>query len=83
MEIAAGSGCSVSLPTAWVICSTDLIERNTFGRREKCVDSHVKLSGKGTVQNTSVLEKGNAICFRELFTIQKAARGLLLSLDRD
>lgn len=47
------------------------------------MESHAKLSGKGTVQNPRVLEQGNPICFRDLFTIQKAALGLLVSLDRD
>lgn len=74
----AGSDCSMLIPTTWVIwSSTSNSARNTCSRKGHCVESQVNLSSGGTV----VLEWGNAICIRKLFTIPKGAHGPLLGSD--
>ena len=47
------------------------------------MESQASLSSKGKGQIPSVLEQGNAVCTRELFTLQKAAPGLLLGPEED
>ena len=74
----------MSNSTTWVIRSSRSNgARNTYGRKGHCVESQVNLSIGDTVKNPRVLEQGNAIHIRELFTIQKAAPGLLLGHHGD